>query len=56
MGLSGFHFDNSSQKRDKLNLEDPCSQEPFKNKWDSSGQTGVSHKNPLVAANQLLDF
>lgn len=56
MELLGFNFDNSSQKRDKLNLEVPCSQEPFKIMWDSSSQVGLSHKNPLVAANQLLDF
>lgn len=24
--------------------------------WDTRSQIGVSHKNPLVAANELLDF
>lgn len=55
MGLLGFHFDNSSQKRDKMNREVPCPQEHFKIMWNSWSQIGVSHKNPLVA-NQLLDF
>lgn len=55
MGLLGFHFDNSSQKKDKINWEVPCSQEYFKIMWNSSSQIGVSHKNPLVA-NQFLDY